>query len=132
RSDARTSLFSISLPGEKGRHCSPVSYLLHLVFFISQKRACGACGRVVCVQGPCGKRAVAFGVFHRSGALTGTTVGHSHESVFPPGGEDAFPSDFRRDGPPSVTRCARWTTRSRMASARVGSPRYSCQRSVGS
>ena len=45
---------------------------------------------------------------------------------------DPFPFDLRREGPPRVSRCARCTTRSRMASATVGSPRCSCQRSLGS
>jgi hypothetical protein len=46
--------------------------------------------------------------------------------------DDPFPFDLRREGPPRVSRWARWTTRSRMASATVGSPKCSCQRSLGS
>src|ERR671935_2704253 len=54
-----------------------------------------------------------------------------HVSLFPIGDEPS-PGDLRREGPLSVSRCARWMTRSRIASATVGSPRYSCQRSAGS
>ena len=36
--------------------------------------------------------------------------------------EDPFPFTLRRDGPVRASRCARWTTRSRIASASVGSP----------
>lgn len=45
------------------------------------------------------------------------------------GGEAAF---FRIEGPFSVRRCAPWTSRSRMASAKVLSPIASCQWSSGS
>ena len=39
---------------------------------------------------------------------------------------------FRMDSPFSVMAWALWTSRSNMASARVGSPRYSCQLATGS
>src|SRR5712691_10685903 len=56
----------------------------------------------------------------------------AHASVVPFPADGPSASGFRREGPPSVRGYARWRTRSRIASAMVGSPRYSCQRSLGS
>jgi len=57
-------------------------------------------------------------------------AGKSVVPVFPFVGKGLL--RFRMDSPFRVMVWALWTSRSRMASARVGSPRYSCQLATGS
>jgi len=58
-----------------------------------------------------------------------TRIGHRDRSEATRVGQSGFfVSVFLREGPKRVIRWALWSTRSQIASAKVGSPRWSCQR----
>ena len=66
---------------------------------------------------------------HRDRFFHGIVIGAKRRGV---GQSVVGGVSFRREGPDSMIRWALWRARSQMASAMVGSPRWSCQDSVGS